>query len=401
MHSRAANPARAWITRGEGAMAAGTLASQGCVYVLNILATRSLGPARYGELAALLTLTVIVSIPALALQMWAARTTAQGGDARAILPTTLRLSLLSGAIAFLLVVSLAPWLHTESIPAAASAGLLVVPVVWASSAQGFLQGCGKLRALAAVLVIGGVGRLAGGAIGLSLGLGAWPVLWGIGLGTVVVAGIAWALAIGLAPSGRSRPAWSPVLRISLATGAMWVLSNLDVLLARVALESAQSGVYAAGALIARATQFAPQFVLLAAFSALADRRHGGLGLLSVAAAKVTVVGLTVVVTMALFGEDLVTMVLGQAYSRAGSTAAWFALLGLLLALNQLCLAYAVARHDEGAALAVWAGVFLVIVLVLSAGDSVEVLHRVILSNVLVLTVLVWRCRQVGRRSLLS
>jgi multidrug transporter EmrE-like cation transporter len=94
-------------------------------------------------------------------------------------------------------------------------------------------------------------------------------------------------------------------------------------------------------------------------------------------------------------------VLGQAYSRAGSTAAWFALLGLLLALNQLCLAYAVARHDEGAALAVWAGVFLVIVLVLSAGDSVEVLHRVIVSNVLVLTVLVWRCRQVGRRSLLS
>ena len=179
----------------EGAVAVGTLGSQACVYLLNIVATRRLGPPEYGELAALLTLTVIMSIPAMALQSWTARTTAQGADARSLLATTTGVSVASALVTFVVVIAIAPHIDTAAVPGATSAALLVLPLVWLSTAQGLLQGSSRLLRLALVVLLAGVGRFVGGTVALVLGLGPWAVVWGIGLATLVVAGVAWALGI--------------------------------------------------------------------------------------------------------------------------------------------------------------------------------------------------------------
>jgi len=333
-------------------MAIGTLGSQACVYLINIAATRSLGPAGYGELASLLTVTVIMCIPALALQSWTARTTAQGGDARSVLSTTALLSVVAAVLTVAVVLVIAPHLDTDPVPGAVTAGLLVAPLVWLSAAQGFLQGSSRLLRFALVILLAGIGRLVGGLAGLALGVGAWPVVWGIGIATVVVAGVAWALALGQAPAHRTPATWGPVVRIAVATGAMWVLANVDILLARVALGGHESGLYAAGALITRAVQFAPQFVVLAAFAALTDARTTR-RVLTTAAVKMLVIGLAASVVLLLVGRTLVPLVFGDEFSSIGEIAWLFALLGTLLALNQLLVAQRVARHDEAISGVVW------------------------------------------------
>jgi O-antigen/teichoic acid export membrane protein len=259
----------------EGAVAVGTLMSQACVYLLNIVATRWLGPAEYGELASLLTVTVIMSIPAIALQSWTARTRAQGADARSLLRTTLVLSVATAAVTAAAVLVLAPALRTHAVPGAVATAMLVVPLVWLSTAQGLLQGSRRLLRLGAVLLASGLARLAGGLAGLTLGLGAWPVVWGIGMATTVAAGFGWRMALKeLPPQALASPpstratSLAPVLKIAVATGAIWTLANVDVLFARLILEPRESGWYAAGALITRAIQFAPQFVVISAFAVL-------------------------------------------------------------------------------------------------------------------------------------
>ncbi len=375
----------------EGAVALGTLASQACVYLLNIVATRTLGPPAYGELASLLTLTVIMSIPAMALQSWTARTTALEADARALLPTTTGLSVASSVVTFVLVYLAAPLLDTDALPAAASAALLVLPLVWLSTAQGLLQGSERLTSLGAVILLSGVGRLAGGLGGLALDLGPWAVVWGIGLTTVVVAGIAWAAALVHAPRSGRRASYWPVLRITLATGAMWTLSNVDVLLARVTLDPHGSGWYAAGALVTRAVQFAPQFVVLSAFAALTDAERSA-AVLRIAAAKVAAIGLAATLALLAIGPWLVPKVLGHQFAEVGGTAWLFALLGTLLAGNQLLVAQRVARHDEVVAVGVWAAVAVLctVVLLRPGGEVLTLVSIVVGVNALLAAGLVTR-----------
>ncbi|HEY3016210.1 MAG TPA: hypothetical protein VGJ41_13920 [Nocardioides sp.] len=382
--------------RSEVAMAVGTLGSQVCVYLLNILATHDLGPAKYGELATLLTVTVIMSIPALALQSWTARTVAQGGDARSILSTTAVLAVLSSAATVGAGVLMGPHIDTDPVPSAVTAALLVFPLVWLSAAQGFLQGSSRLVRFAVVLLLAGVARLLGGALGLWFGIGTWPVVWGIGLGTVLVAGIAWALALEHAPPHRAPAEWGPVLRIAAATGAVWALANVDILLARIALPAHASGLYAAGALITRAVQFAPQFVALSAFAQLTDPATSR-RVLAVAAGKMSVMGLAATLFLVPVGPVVVPMVFGSEFAGVGHLAWLFAVLGTLLALNQLLVAQRVARHDEAIAGFVWlaAGSLCGVVLLLLGGSVVQVLVAGVTVNAVLAVGLAGRC--VSRR----
>jgi len=372
-------------------MAVGTLGSQACVYVLSVLATRTLGPSGYGELASLLTLTVILSIPALSLQSWTARTTALGGDPRSVLPTTTRLSIGAALATAAVTLVAAPRLDTDPVPAAITAALLVGPLVWLAAAQGFLQGARRLRPFALVILLSGAARLAGGYAGLRFGVGAWPVVWGIGLATVPVAGLAWALALHQTPTNRTRPAWGPLVRITAATGAIWALANVDVVVARTSLSNHESGLYAAGALVIRAVMFAPQFVTMSSFAALTDARRSQ-RLLVVAAGKVAAIGVTAAAVLAVVGPWLVPAFLGQEFASIGEEAWVFAIVGTMLALNQLIVAQRIARHDEASATVLWlaAAALVAVVATWLHGSVLEVAIAGLLVNAVVLAVLAGR-----------
>ena len=127
---------------------------------------------------------------------------------------------------------------------------------------------------------------------------------------------------------------------------LFLLANLDVLLARHYLDRAAAGRYALGAVVAKIAFWAPQFVVTIVFPRLvggADRRRllgtsalviGGLGgLLAAALAVAALAGLAV-------------PVLGGGYAGLGPLLPLFAALGTGLALVQLLLFEGIATRDR-------------------------------------------------------
>ena len=357
--------------RRDAVLAIGTVISFACTYALNILLSRRLGTASYGELASLVTITVIGSIPGLALQLFIARfvvrhlkapgTRLPGSFARFTLGVTGVSMLVSGVG----MAALAPTLNTPAVPAVVVVLLMVPATNFLSAAQGVLQGRDRMRALAVLFVVVGLARLVAGYAAAHLHGGAAAPVIGMAAGTWLAAVVGWVM-IGALPHGPGAgPTWPGVLRIVGAAGSIWALGNVDIVLARSSLDHHSAGLYSAGALIARAVQFAPQYVVVTTFARFADA-HETRHMLVRAVVRLSAIGALATVGAAALAPSLVPLVFGHGFRDLGHVAWGFAVLGWLLALNQLLVSQRVARHDEGAAIGVWlaAVVFVVTVAVL-------------------------------------
>jgi O-antigen/teichoic acid export membrane protein len=152
---------------------------------------------------------------------------------------------------------------------------------------------------------------------------------------------------GVGGAARPEPGWwREVGGATTGLLGLFLLANLDVLLARHYLDRAAAGRYALGAVVAKIAFWAPQFVVTIVFPRLvggADRRRllgtsalviGGLGgLLAAALAVAALAGLAV-------------PVLGGGYAGLGPLLPLFAVLGTGLALVQLLLFEGIATRDR-------------------------------------------------------
>ena len=146
--------------------------------------------------------------------------------------------------------------------------------------------------------------------------------------------------------------------------ALFVLTNVDVLLARHYLEPRAAGLYAAGAVIAKGAFWLPQFVPVLAFPRMADAaRHGSVLWRSFAA--VATAGVAVTLVCLIFGDLVVSAVGGSRYESLAEDVWWFAALGACFACAQLLLYGRLAAEDRLAAASVWiaAAAFAVVVAV--------------------------------------
>src|SRR6266487_3548551 len=235
----------------------------GLNYAFNLVMLRMLEPAAYGALGALLAVILIGTVPGLALQVVVARHTAlRAGDRQAV--TEL-------------------WL---------AANLLPLPIV--SALQGMLLGAQRFGALAASMLLNAAARL---AVGVGL------VAAGYGVDGALAASVAGSVLAMLPPLALLRPALAGRLRrprprgwrtapigaeplggllspgtaalgrevgaAALAFLGLLLLTNVDLLLARHYLAAEASGLYAAGAVVAKIAFWAPQFVATIVFPRLA------------------------------------------------------------------------------------------------------------------------------------
>ena len=311
-------------------------------YAFTVLAARVLVPHAYGELAALLGLSLVGAVPATGLQTAAAL--ALGSRREAVEPMVARLhaTALTGALAVGAggLVAVAPVVVLLHLPDPFAVGWLVVLLVGhtvVGGYEGILQGTGRYRRLAAVSGTFGTAKLAGGTLGLLLG----------GTPTAAVAGMALGASLGVLAGwfGAGRPGVTSGIRAPgraalRASGALLgfvLLLNLDVLLARHHLSGVQAGEYAVAAVFGKVAFWLPQGVGVVLLPRLADAgsrtRAVGRALVVVA---VLGAGITLV-TVALGGRAL-SLVGGSAYGAGLGGAVWlFAVLGTLLAAAQLLL----------------------------------------------------------------
>jgi hypothetical protein len=330
-----------------------------------------LGPAAYGALGALLALVLVGSVPGVALQAVVARRTAllrreAGQDAAAAWRGTRwlvnRAGLALAAVTVLAGPGLVAFLHLDSGVPVLGLALALTPTPLLFAVQGLLQGRERFGALAVVMVAGAAVKLAAGLALVAAGFGVAGALAGVAAGGALAALVGLRLArpatqpaqpAATHPAQRPgrdgvgvRDLWREVGGATMGLLGLFLLANLDVLLARHYLDAAASGRYALGAVVAKIAFWGPQFVITLVFTRLvvsADPRRllgwsalllaGFGGLLAAALAAAVRLGLDV-------------PLLGQGYAGLGPLLPLFAALGTGQALVQLLLFEGIATRDR-------------------------------------------------------
>ena len=336
------------------------LATNGLAYAFTVLAARMLTPAAFGELAALLGVLLVGTVPATGLQTAAALHL--GGARSADHPRTAARLHGAAVVTGLSVVGVgalaaAPMTALLHLPDPTAVGWLVallLPTTLVAGYQGILQGTGGYGRLAALNGTVGAAKLVGGTAGLLLDGTPTAALAGMTVATWAAALAGWLGAGRPGITGRLR---APVIATAKASGALLgfvLLLNLDLLLARHHLTAADAGEYAVGAIVTKVAFWLPQGVGVVLLPRLADesRRRR---LLPVALGLVGGSGVALTVVTAAFGSSALPLIGGSAYGDALGGATWlFAALGTLLALAQLLLYSGIATADRHAVGAVWA-----------------------------------------------
>ena len=334
------------------------LAANGLSYVFTVLATRVLVPAAYGELAALMSVLLVGTVPATGVQTAAALFLggARGDRARSVArlhATALATGLVVTSVGVLVAAPVGALLH---LPDAAALGwllALLLPHTLVAGYQGVLQGVGSYGRLAVTTAVFGATKPAGAAAGLLIGGTPTSALAGMTLGASVGALVGWWLCRRPGFAWQLRGPAAATLRASGALLGFVVLLNLDVLLARHHLPAQAAGEYAVGAVFAKVAFWLPQGIGVMLLPRLADAGHRR-RLLPRAMAVVAAAGALLTLGTAALGSQALSLVGGSAYGASLSAAAWvFAALGTAMALAQLLLFSGIASADRLATAAVW------------------------------------------------
>ncbi|HYM57180.1 MAG TPA: oligosaccharide flippase family protein [Solirubrobacteraceae bacterium] len=249
-------------------LAAATMAANLVAVVFTVIFTRLLGAGGYGSLAALLNLSVILFVPGAALQVAAAREgtvgrLGRGGELAGTLSRWSRHILIAlGAVAVCSCLArqpLAAVLNVEQEWGAAAVPITAVLWLLLSLQRGLLQAARSYRAVGLSIAFEALGRLAVSLAFVWAGLG----VTGAYLGTLASLGLT-ALALELLlrrrlgppePGARQHPLRALARDAALPIAALTVvaaLQNVDVIMAKHALNEHAAGVYAAATVAAKA-----------------------------------------------------------------------------------------------------------------------------------------------------
>ncbi len=333
------------------------LATNALAYVFTVLAARTLAPASYGELAALLSVLLLGTVPATGVQTAAALHLGGASGSRTDLArlhtTALAVGLAVCALGVVAVGPLRAVLHLSGTGALGWLVVLLLPHTLMAGYQGQLQGSGRYRRLAGVTIAFGALKLAGGTAGLILGGSPATAVAGMAVGASAGALTGWVACGRTGLARRLRQPAAAALRASGALLGFVVLLNLDLLLARHHLPAAVAGEYAVASIVTKVAFWLPQGVGVVLLPRLADGDHRR-RVLRVAVALVAAVGAILTLAAAALGGTALPLIGGSAYGTSLGAAIWlFAALGTLFALAQLLLFSGIASADRLATAAVW------------------------------------------------
>lgn len=337
---------------------------------------RIMAPSEFGAFGALLGVSIIGSTLATGAQALVARrvAAAPAGDAEAAANGALRVC--AGAAVMLMAISvitapLAAALLSTSWLAFLTTMISVAVLVPAFGVLGVAQGrrhderfgwayaaVGLWRAVGAVAIVVLLPTATGAGAGLVLGAL---------IGTTHAARIAGVDLLAVLRGAPSMSSTGP--RRSAQPGEMhrsmrhelwrnvssllglYVLMNLDMVLARAFLTTHESAQYAVGALVAKIAFFLPGFITAVLFARMAVTGGHRARLVSVAAT--VVFGVIATAVTYLFSRWILLIVAGQGYVGLAPHLWLFAAQGGLYAVIQALLYVRLAAEDRGTALLVW------------------------------------------------
>lgn len=362
-------------------------------YVSSLVFSRLLEPVGFGELTSLLALSVVIAVPLGAAQTVVAERVAvaraAGDDAR--LRYLIRYALghvaAVAAVVGLAYVAAIPLLVNvldirEPGPAIALAPLLMISFINPVT-TGVLQGLERFGALGVLLFATAASRLVFGVPWVMAGGGAGGAIAGQALGLAVVTGaVLWGSRKWVDPRGGGVARRGMRRKLNLhavsASGAFIgfaLLSNLDVLLARVFLDNHDAGIYAAIATVAKVVLFLPAAISVIMVPSAA-RHHAstgsGLAVLRRSAALVAAAAVVCLVPAIAVPGLIVEVMFGPGYEEAVPGVLPAVIAGAGLALLYLLATYSVAVRDVRWVVLLIAGIVVqVLAIVLVHGSPVQ------------------------------
>jgi O-antigen/teichoic acid export membrane protein len=300
-------------------------------YVFHVAVSRVLGPDEYGALGSVLAVLTVMAVPLTAVQATVARRIASStNDAeshqewRTLLSTALWPTL--GVTVGLAALSplLSNVLHLNSFVTGLWVSAYIVPAVLSSILRGAFQGSMRFLQLALVSLLPVLLRLGMGLAAVNAGFGVTGAVAASVLSDLVGVAIAlWLIGYWRTPVAghifRIGSFLREVVPVALGLGAMWVLIEIDLVLARHYLPGPAGGEYAAAGLLARAVLFVPGAVSLIAlphFSRHAGRGNDAYRWLVSSCAVVLLCGVFTAIILFFTGDFVVALTFGSGFDDA-------------------------------------------------------------------------------------
>jgi O-antigen/teichoic acid export membrane protein len=356
------------LSRPTTIMVALTSIASALNYASNLIFSRILAPESYGDLTALLALAVVAAVPTgaaqtvvadrIATHLAAGRRDSARYLMRHAVAHVAAISLGLGFIYSLCLPFMIPALSLQAVGPAFALLPLVVLSFFMPTVFGILQGWDRFVLLGGVMVLIAGSRLLFGVPWAMLdGGGAGGPLAGQAIGNLAAIGLVWwalrqewlPAGSGAATTGARRTVDRRAVAASGAFIAFALLSNLDVVLAKLFLSSREAGYYGALATIGKIVIFLPAAVALVMVPAAARarlERGTSAHVLRTAALVVVVATAVAAVPAALIPGTALRLMFGAAYEAAADGVLPIVCAGAALALLYLLVVYTVAIQDR-------------------------------------------------------
>jgi O-antigen/teichoic acid export membrane protein len=338
---------------------------QGLAYVTSVVAARTLDQASFGAFGAILNSIQIGTTVALGMQALIARRVANMKNYGSLLKFALEVSLIVLAGVAILSYPLSYLFDIEYwILFLALASLS--PFVFIGAQAGIAQGNEFFFRLAGIYILLGLGRSLFAIFGLlvrpELEVVAYAFFFGMLVSAFVVHFILGSNRKFITAK-RINHEYPELVKASQALLALYVLVNIDVLLARVVLTPEDSGVYSVGMLVAKIAFFLPQAVTVVLFPRMGKNDSSALKLALLAT---SMIGFLYILLTYFASEFVVNAIGGTGYAILYEDVWLFAIGGTLFAILQVLLYGRIAREDTSVSIMLWVGSIIASVLIVFA-----------------------------------
>jgi len=311
----------------------GTMFANFLAYLYHLIVGRMLGPARYGELAALISIYYILNAPSTILQNIMVKFFSQLkaknelGEAKQLFISISKGIVVFGIIAFILLVPFtkffASYLNIRQPVYLIWLYLMFATYLFSIIAISMLQGFQKFIAIAALQNIGGALRLIVGVIGATISVG-WTLFLGIiaNVFGYLLTLIPLRSILSNKPKKISMSAKSAIVYsvpTFIAIFCMTALYSQDVVLVKHFFPPELAGIYSSLSVLGKIIFFASSSVGLVSFPLLAERKELGKEFTSIVFLSLVGVGIMsfgLTLGYYLFPSLVVNLLFGKAFLSA-------------------------------------------------------------------------------------